>query len=868
MAQVYDEPIVVRLTQPVRNMPIGTELGYRDVADAIAALGSAHYFEVVRTQDGDPIPPLTPEEIAAAEQAARNRAKARRLILGADLDPIIPGPDKVVVGTANGTRQVDVDTLGGDVDPELVEQRVSEELQGRNLLEGPTQTLPVMLFSPEKSATQSGDVTVTNNGGVTTIAGQHGQAWNHTAAGQSLTTPNAGIISREAGTVIVRATFTSSIASGEAQAVMALSGGTGFRMTVQRAASSAKPNYLQVYIGDPLVAIASDANVLPDNTPLTIAVAWKDGQARAFVNGTLVGTATFTKGTAERTTIYSTLSTTKYPYQVRSHLYFRDQLPDAEIARISAIEAAHTLTTGWGGGDLVLPAQRTVIGDKAGSVLGLRSPSNTVMDLAVSDEGTLTVDGREVGGATSSPLIVTKAGDDVTITTPLTGAGTLEIWTDHGDPGQNDVFNFANTKLDGTVIHANGDDPAPVRMPSAVGANHGYPQISAYTVAGHDKTTADLGSIYTDGTRQYTLLAISGDSLTFGYPYTVDGAGVTVPGTTAPAATLTHVSGGTNTANVPITTTAGISQLWPSTTTPDIRYVLDGRAITADGEYRGSVLQVMESYTILDYKGIIDWARANVGQSFAANRDAIAGALRISNIYTFREGGRCTLSTSLTAVRPVTLGNTGIIQAFKLDEGAGTLWRYLPGVKAKSGVDFAVPVNMTTYSTNIIYGPADYIDPAKPPSRYVDWLQSGSIKIVGFTAGYITDKTNTKDSDRATLPTGWDMRGTKKVYPVAISGVTLAAGEHRSFEAFRNYVAPHPSGATLVNVVEDAQATYVHIDFHQGVTGQAIPLPDHIGKNVTVLDSDGLTVANDTVDASGLTVTVPGTAGRAVVKLT
>src|SRR5690606_8866832 len=165
----------------------------------------------------------------------------------------------------------------------------------------------------------------------------------------------------------------------------------------------------------------------------------------------------------------------------------------------------------------------------------------------------------------------------------------------------------------------------------------------------------------------------------------------------------------------------------------------------------------------------------------------------------FREGGRCTLSTSLTAVRPVTLGNTGIIQAFKLDEGAGTLWRYMPGVAAKSGIDFASPVDMTAYNTNIVFGPADYLDPDQPPSRYVDWLYQGGVPVVGFTAGYITDKTNTQDSDRATLTTSWDMRGTKKVYPVAISGVTLAAGEHRSFEAFRNYVAPHPSGATLVN---------------------------------------------------------------------
>jgi|SRR5690606_14587977 len=80
--------IVVRLTQPVRNMPVGTELGYKDVADAIAALGSAHYFEVVRDQQGNPIPPLTPEEIEEAQRAAQRRAKSRRLILGADFDPL------------------------------------------------------------------------------------------------------------------------------------------------------------------------------------------------------------------------------------------------------------------------------------------------------------------------------------------------------------------------------------------------------------------------------------------------------------------------------------------------------------------------------------------------------------------------------------------------------------------------------------------------------------------------------------------------------------------------------------------------------------------------------------------------------------
>src|SRR5690606_4008889 len=435
VASVINEPIVVRLTQPVRNMPIGTELGYRDVADAIAALGAAHYFEVVRTQDGDPIPPLTPEEIEEAQRAARNRAKSRRLIIGADLDPIIPGPDKVVVGTASGTKQVDVSTLGGDVDPEVVTQRVSEELAGRNLLEGPSQTPPRLALSPDGSATPDGAVTPSKVGDVATVAGTYGQAWRYTATGQRMEVANVGYLDRNAGTVIVRARFEASVGSGS-QAVLSTTS-EAFRVTLQRISN----NRLQLYIGTPVSSVVSGNNAIPDDTLVTLAFAWANGSVSLYVNGAPVGTGTFTTGSANPATLYTALSGGVYPYQAESYLFFDDRLPDDEIARISGLNEAHTIATVTVGGDLVLPSQRTVLGTEGGSALSLRSPSNALMDLTVSDDGTLLLDGREVGGAPSSPLIVTKAGDDVTITTPLPGPGTLEIWTDHGDPGQNDVFN-------------------------------------------------------------------------------------------------------------------------------------------------------------------------------------------------------------------------------------------------------------------------------------------------------------------------------------------------------------------------------------------------------------------------------------------
>lgn len=508
------------------------------------------------------------------------------------------------------------------------------------------------------------------------------------------------------------------------------------------------------------------------------------------------------------------------------------------------------------------PEKRQV---EAGSSVTAYAPfARTIPVLAFTPEQVAAVTGA---APLPAPLTLTVAGALHTINTDLAGAALAIVTSKSGSA--NGTFNFQGTTLDGVTIHATTDDITPIRTFATVGANHGYGCIVAYTVSGHGKTAADLGSTWTDGTRTYTLLLINGNELTFGGAYTVDGAGVVTGDSTDPAATLTHVSGATNTTSVPITAPIDGRQLYPSVKAISVRYEVDGAPVTANGTYRATVVRVIESYEIIDYKSLIDWARSHVGQSFAANTAAIDGVVRIANVYTFRGGGRCTVSSSLTALKPVALGNTGFLQSVALGRAGHTTHRYMPGVKPKSGVDFSQFVDMTGYSANLVFGPADSIDISRPPSRYVDWLVNGSgQRVVGFTMGYISDKTNSKDSDRAQLAMSWDMRSTKKSYPNAIGGAMLNPGDSRGIEGFRNYLAPHPSGATNVNVVEDAQAAYVHLDFHGPGVAVPIPLPEQIGRSVAVLTTTGLTVANDTVDANGLTVTVPGTAGRAVVKLT
>src|SRR5690606_10521729 len=81
---------------------------------------------VVRDQQGNPIPPLTPEEIEEAQRAAQRRAKSRRLILGADFDPLWNRVDGIPSAEELEQMRQDVDAVA-DVPPrvEAVEQAVS-----------------------------------------------------------------------------------------------------------------------------------------------------------------------------------------------------------------------------------------------------------------------------------------------------------------------------------------------------------------------------------------------------------------------------------------------------------------------------------------------------------------------------------------------------------------------------------------------------------------------------------------------------------------------------------------------------------------------------------------------------------------------
>ena len=118
------------------------------------------------------------------------------------------------------------------------------------------------------------------------------------------------------------------------------------------------------------------------------------------------------------------------------------------------------------------------------------------------------------------------------------------------------------------------------------------------------------------------------------------------------------------------------------------------------------------------------------------------------------------------------------------------------------------------------------------------------------------DKTDASQPNRAAANPAnyWDLRGTKKLYPTAVTSKALNEGARVSVEGFRSYLPPStPDGFA----VQDAAGAYGFART-TGATAKAVPLPNHVGRSVTILAAQGLATASAVVDGDGLVVTGTG----------
>lgn len=457
---------------------------------------------------------------------------------------------------------------------------------------------------------------------------------------------------------------------------------------------------------------------------------------------------------------------------------------------------------------------------------------------------------------------VIKSGDSYNLKTVLNNK-ELEIRM-YKNGSKNNSFTFDRTLYDGNVVHGTSDDITPVRTFTTVGANHGYTCI--IEIPNTDKVKADLGSVWTDGTTQYVLLRIVSGMLVFGCPYS-DTYGYVTSSTVSPVATLTHVSGATNKNNISITGVKTNTQLYPSTGKVSISILTDDNPVEQDGNYKSNKVDVIESYEILDYKSIVEFAKSNIGEDYADYRNSIQGVLSMSNTFHYYDKGKCTTSHSIRPLQKVLLGRTGVLQSMPLEHPSLPSYRFVPNLSTIGSVDFTQPIDLSSYNTSNVVYRANLIDETKPTDRYIDYIKNGENPVLAFTMGHVVDKTNSKYSDRlANIPNIlWDFRSTKKSYPTVLENKIIDVGEYFNFQGYRNYYVPK-NDVINSNTVIDSQSTYIYIDAMNEASFKATNFSELIGSQVEVVASSGFDLKTNIIDSNGLNYSITAPNGYAILK--
>jgi hypothetical protein len=445
---------------------------------------------------------------------------------------------------------------------------------------------------------------------------------------------------------------------------------------------------------------------------------------------------------------------------------------------------------------------------------------------------------------------------------------------------KNTALDYA-TSWDGTTYHYTDDDAYPLNYNGTyMGGNHGPNCCRNVTITGHDKATADLGSIWQDaGTKQWTLVRIvDANTLQFCPEFTVSSDSWAFS-TTIGAAPLSHVSGATHTGDIAFTASV-VSELLPCVKTVVTTILKDGVTdISVDGidamtsnVFECDFIDIKQTYSIPDPRTIPTYMQANVGKTIAEAivDSSVTADVNVAITYRFYSNGTCVVYHTVTAVNKVNTVLFGGVQSIALNYGTASrkLLEYIPRAKSFVGStatwDFKTPSLISGTFEEINLTSARWEDANKPPFRFTQVLEaSDDTKLIGFTLGYSLDKTITIDSVRknnlAGLQGAFNMpASSRKQYPVAEYATSLSAAAYINALCYRSYFDPNGiQGATVFEYHQEGESLIVDIDFNQTVSDITFELPSGwYGKTVTILDSAGTITVSNTVGLDGITVSV------------
>ncbi len=429
----------------------------------------------------------------------------------------------------------------------------------------------------------------------------------------------------------------------------------------------------------------------------------------------------------------------------------------------------------------------------------------------------------------------------------------------------------------GTLVVSHADDAAPLRYNGTyIGANHGAFVVHQVTKTAHGKSFVDVGSKWSNGTREYTLLRIvDANTLWFISDNTGTSAQWIYNTTSTAGNTLTHVSGATNTASILVATDT-ITQLYCAVNKHVKKVTVDGyKPITTSGFYDVESIEFNDSYNIMNVPAIVAYAQANVGTAteleFTSN--SIDWDVNVRVGYSYAINGSVTINTQLYKKSNINFEFAGLTQALPLNYSGKTLFQYVPKMNpvTVSGTpyDLSSLLDVTSVTAVINMLKADWISATNPPDRMMQLVKTGSVKNYAHVVGYSVTRGDTKPSIRQnTTDAGFFNGPTKKMYPKALVtnlDTVVNAVAYRSL--FDPNLLPE---STIYTWYKDNADIFIVFDIHQNASFLKLPLPSMFnGKNATVVDTHAnFTLHSEIVSDGELLCSVVNNYATVTIKLT
>lgn len=436
--------------------------------------------------------------------------------------------------------------------------------------------------------------------------------------------------------------------------------------------------------------------------------------------------------------------------------------------------------------------------------------------------------------------ILSPFNDDYYIKTYFNVRREEEAFTHNSCFNFNSVALVNKDTLSEVTVDSCADDIAPGKWNSGyIGANHGLDDMKRCTCVSHDKTYADIGSVWSCNGANYTIVGVAPN-----YLYLIGENILTYPlfmmATVPSSGEFVHVSGATHT-NSFTTTAAVMNQMWNQTRPVSLNISADGKPVTESGDYKFNILDICEVYDVINQADSLAEIKRRVG-TFTANPiftklANVNSAARHSTTYSFNNAGSWRIAVDYTAIQNIVLDYFGFTQMAVLPGDNIKLYipKALPISNGEETIDFRTiaPHNNVPATMNLT---SEYWEnPQLPPDRWLEYSEN-----IGVASGYLFDYGVGGENRKDNINNAFFLYTSRKVYPHGIdSKISLQAGESKSAVVFRSYKDVdkiNKNGIILANTVEYNGALYLYVDFNAaGMYNIEIPA-DYCGKTIAVFE--------------------------------